>query len=255
MSGNVKGVEWYYAACLEKTMKKTVLRLEKVKKHYRMGTTVVKALDGVSVEVTSGESVAVMGPSGSGKSTLLHILGCLDRPTSGDMFLDGMKVSDLGEDELAAVRNKKIGFVFQFFFLVPTLTVLENVELPMMFAGADAETQKERAIELLKRVGLGDRLHHKPSELSGGQRQRVAIARALANHPAILLADEPTGNLDSKSGSEILGVFDELNEEGMTLITVTHDASLVSHANRVLHIKDGRIEKEERAHTKKKKEQ
>ncbi|MBU1197342.1 ABC transporter ATP-binding protein [Candidatus Micrarchaeota archaeon] len=229
-----------------------MLRLENVRKHYQMGDTTVKALDGVNLEVHEGESIAIMGPSGSGKSTMLHLLGCLDRPTTGKILIDNVSVADLDEDELATVRNRKIGFVFQFFFLIPTLNVLENVELPMLFDDKDSDERREEAVRLLKRVGLGERLYHKPSELSGGQRQRVAIARALSNNPAIILADEPTGNLDSKSGKEILDLFNELNDEGHTIITVTHDASLITYANRIIYLRDGRVEKVGVIHKKKK---
>ncbi|MFH1200284.1 MAG: ABC transporter ATP-binding protein [Candidatus Micrarchaeota archaeon] len=225
-----------------------VLKLDKIGKSYQMGDTTVNALVDISLEIRRGESVVIMGPSGSGKSTMLHILGCLDAPSTGEMEIDGVKITreDNGYD-LAEVRNKKIGFVFQFFFLIPTLNVLENVELPMVFGGLDEQARRKRAIELLNKVGLGDRLTHRPSQLSGGQRQRVAIARSLANHPAIILADEPTGNLDSKTGKEIMDLFSELNrKEGTTIVTVTHDFSLVNHAQRVVLLKDGRIEKIER---------
>ena len=220
-----------------------VLKLSNVCKKYEMGDTVVEALSDVNISVLKGESVAIMGPSGSGKSTMLHMLGCLDRPTSGTISIDGITTSSLDDDELSKVRNKKIGFVFQSFFLIPTLTVLENVALPMSFAGFDSEEQARRATFLLQRVGLGDRMHHKPSELSGGQRQRAAIARSLVNNPAIILADEPTGNLDSKSGISIMQLFEELHKEGRTIITVTHDANIVKHAQRVIYLKDGKVVK------------
>lgn len=223
-----------------------VLRLSKVSKIYDMGEAKVEALKDVDLEIKRGESVVIMGPSGSGKSTMLHILGCLDRPTAGEVWVDGVQITKDCEDgyDLAEVRNKKIGFVFQFFFLIPTLTVMENVELPMIFNGLDEGSRKKRAVELARMVGLGDRLNHFPSQLSGGQRQRVAIARALANDPAIIMADEPTGNLDSKTGREIMELFEALHKkEGKTIVTVTHDPSLVKHAERIVRLRDGKIEK------------
>lgn len=226
-----------------------VLKLSRVSKVYDMGETKVEALKDVDLEIKRGESVVVMGPSGSGKSTMLHILGCLDRPSSGEVWIDGVQITNEAEDgyDLAEVRNKKIGFVFQFFFLIPTLTVVENIELPMIFNGLDGAERRKRVIELAKLVGLGDRLAHFPSQLSGGQRQRVAIARALANDPAIIMADEPTGNLDSKTGQEIMDLFEALHKkEGKTIVTVTHDYSLVKHAQRIVKLRDGRIEKIEK---------
>ncbi|MFH0972033.1 MAG: ABC transporter ATP-binding protein [Candidatus Micrarchaeota archaeon] len=223
---------------------KTVMKLEGVCKRYGEGDALVTALCGVDLEFKGGEVVAIMGPSGSGKSTMLHILGLLDRPTEGRLFLDGIETSTLSDDELAMIRGKKIGFVFQFFFLIPSLTVLENVELPMMLIGMDEMERSRRAKELLEKVGLGDRMHHLPSELSGGQRQRTAIARALANDPSIIFADEPTGNLDSKTGEEIMQLFDDLHKkDGRTIIFVTHDPSLVQHSERVIMLRDGKIEK------------
>lgn len=225
---------------------KEVLKLEDVKKHYLMGDSTVKALDGVDLSVNEGEFVAIMGPSGSGKSTMLSILGLLDSPTSGRMIIRGKQVSHASEDELARLRGKEIGFIFQSFFLVPTLSTTDNVALPMMLYGVSEKERRTRAKKLLEQVGLGDRADHMPSELSGGQRQRVAIARALANDPAILLADEPTGNLDSKSGAEILKLFKKLNDEGITIIIVTHDPGVASIVKRTIHLKDGVVEKEER---------
>ena len=224
--------------------KKIVLRLENVGKRYVIGENgknVVNALSGINLEVQEGESLAIMGPSGSGKSTMLHILGALDKPTSGEVYFDGTKVSSLSEDELAMLRSRKIGFVFQAFFLIPTQTVSENVMLPMILSGKGRDESEARARKLLARVGLGDRMGHMATELSGGQKQRVAIARALANNPSFILADEPTGNLDSTSGKGILSLFDELNGEGRTIITVTHDAGLVTHATRIVKLKDGKI--------------
>ncbi len=226
------------------TSHKVVMKLEGVCKTYGEGDAQVKALCGVNLEFREGEVVAIMGPSGSGKSTMLHILGLLDRPTEGKLYLDGIETSTLNDDELAVIRGKKIGFVFQFFFLIPSLTVQENVELPMMLLGIDEVERARRARELLEKVGLGDRMHHLPSELSGGQRQRTAIARALANDPSIIMADEPTGNLDSKTGSEIMALFDELNKkDGRTIVFVTHDPDLVRHSERVILLRDGAIEK------------
>ncbi len=223
-----------------------VFSVQNVSKRYRLGDADVWALRDFNLDIRRGESVVILGPSGSGKSTLLHLLGALDHPTSGRMLLDGIDVTRLSDVELARVRGLKIGFVFQFFFLVPTLTTVQNVELPMVFAGVPAAERRERAEALLRNMGLGDRLNHKPNELSGGQRQRVAVARALANNPSVILADEPTGNLDSKTGKEIMQLFTDLNrKEGRTIVTVTHDASLVSHATRSIHLRDGKIEKQE----------
>jgi putative ABC transport system ATP-binding protein len=205
-----------------------------------MGEMEVHALRGASVRVCPGEMVSIMGPSGSGKSTLMNIIGCLDQSTSGVYLLDGIDVSSLSDDQLAAVRSRKIGFVFQSFNLLPRTTALQNVELPLVYAGG--KNRRERAVAALERVGLGDRLHHRPNELSGGQQQRVAIARALINDPAIILADEPTGNLDSKSGAEIMGIFQELNERnGITVVFVTHEPDIAEHTKRIIRLMDGRI--------------
>lgn len=224
-----------------------LIRLEEISKHYLLGRdNVVKALDGVSFEVENGELLAIMGPSGSGKSTLMDILGCLSTPTYGTYELDGIDVSDLDDESLAAIRNAKIGFVFQNFNLLPRLPAVANVELPLLYRGLDKETRVNKAISLLQRVGLGHRIHHDPSELSGGERQRVAIARALVGDPALILADEPTGNLDSKSSAEIIRIFKELNAEGRTIILVTHDPEVAKQAKRILSIRDGRIQKDER---------
>jgi putative ABC transport system ATP-binding protein len=224
---------------------KSIIQVENLVKIYRMGKVEVRALNGVSFEVVPGEFVAIMGPSGSGKTTLMNILGCLDTPTEGRYVLDGIEVSSLRENELAMIRNQKIGFVFQNFHLLPRLTAFQNVELPLLYAGVPKGVRLRRVRELLEQVGLGDRAHHRPNELSGGQMQRVAIARALVNDPAIVLADEPTGNLDTLSGEEIMLIFQKLNEEGRTIIMVTHEQDIARHARRVIHFRDGKILKNE----------
>ncbi|MEM3453223.1 MAG: ABC transporter ATP-binding protein [Candidatus Hadarchaeum sp.] len=226
---------------------KEVGKVDEVTKIYRMGEVDLRALNGVSLKIMPSENLSIIGPSGSGKSTLLHLMGCLDRPTSGKIYIDGVDTSQLNGTKLAEIRRHKIGFVFQFFYLIPTLNALENVELPMMFAGVNESERKKRAAELLELVNLKERMKHRPSELSGGERQRVAIARALANNPKIVLADEPTGNLDSRSGREIIDLLKRLNEEkGVTLIIVTHDPYIASTMKRTIYLKDGRIVKEER---------
>ena len=216
-------------------------------KIYQMGNSEVRALDGVTISIEKNEYLSIMGPSGSGKSTLMNLIGCLDSPTSGDFFMDGINVASMTDDELAHIRNKKIGFVFQTFNLLPKSTSLRNVELPLIYNGEiKASERKGMAIAALERVGLGDRTLHKPNELSGGQRQRVAVARALVNNPAIILADEPTGNLDSKTGEEIMALFDDLHQQGNTIILVTHEEHIAAHAHRVVRLLDGRIASDER---------
>ena len=223
-----------------------VILTHKLVRDYQLGAETVKALRGVDIQIKRNEFTAIMGPSGSGKSTLMNLIGCLDTPTSGEYWLNGQKVSELGDDELARIRNKEIGFVFQTFNLLPRASSLHNTELPLIYAGVPARERKERAAGALDKVGLGDRMHHRPNELSGGQRQRVAIARALVNNPSILLADEPTGNLDSATGTEIMGLFDRLHQQANTIVLVTHEHDIAMHAHRVVHIRDGKVEKDER---------
>ena len=228
-----------------------VIRTEELTKVYEMGAEQVHALSGVDVDIRKGEYVAIMGPSGSGKSTLMNLIGCLDSPTAGRYWLAGRLVSDLDDDELAYIRNKEIGFVFQTFNLLPRATALHNVELPLIYNGTPAEERVERAKQALERVDLIPRMHHKPNELSGGQRQRVAIARALVNNPSIVLADEPTGNLDSKTGEEIMALFENLHRQGNTIILVTHEMDIAQHAHRVIFIRDGKIFSDEKVAKKK----
>ena len=222
-----------------------MISISKLVKIYDLGKVKVEALRGIDLDIRQNEYVAIMGPSGSGKSTLMNIVGCLDIPTSGTYILNGNDVSALSDDELARIRNKEIGFVFQTFNLLPRADALHNVELPLIYAGYSRSERRKKAIE---RVGLGDRMHHKPNELSGGQRQRVAIARALINNPSIILADEPTGNLDTKTGEEIMKLFDQLHKEGHTIVLVTHEEFIARHAHKIIHLKDGQIEKVENNH-------
>ena len=222
-----------------------ILNVRDVVKIYELGSIKVPALRGVSLEVEKGSFVAIMGPSGSGKSTLMNIIGCLDHPTKGSVEIEGIETSEMDRSQLAYVRNKKIGFIFQSFNLLPRVSALENVMLPFLYSNQPKNHSRERALELLKSVGLEDRIMHKPNELSGGQKQRVAIARALVNDPAIILADEPTGNVDSRSGVEIMALLQQLNDKAMTILMVTHDSFIAQHANRVIHFSDGKIIREE----------
>jgi putative ABC transport system ATP-binding protein len=221
-----------------------VIVTRQLRRDYDMGGEVVHALRGIDLTIRKNEFVAVMGPSGSGKSTLMNLIGCLDSPTAGEYWLNGHRVSDLEDDELARIRNKEIGFVFQTFNLLPRATALNNVELPLVYAGLGAKDRRAQASDALSRVGLADRMQHKPNELSGGQRQRVAIARALVNSPSILLADEPTGNLDSATSEEILGLFEQLYRDGQTIVLVTHELDIATHARRQVHLKDGHVERD-----------
>lgn len=223
-----------------------LIEIKDLYKKYEIGDLLVPALNGVNLNIDVNEYVAIMGPSGSGKSTLMNILGCLDTPTDGDYFFRGRNVSDLDDDELSAMRNKEIGFIFQNFNLLPKLSALQNVELPLMYAGVPRAERREKAVQALEKVSLADRMDHKPSELSGGQRQRVAIARALVTKPGILLADEPTGALDSKTGVEIMALFDELHKEGNTLIVITHEREVAEFSRRIIFIKDGIISSDEK---------
>lgn len=225
--------------------KQEIINLKGISRFYQVGTEVVKALNGIDLSINKNEFVALMGPSGSGKSTLMNILGCLDTPTAGSYFLNDVDVSKMTDSELADVRNREIGFIFQTFNLLPRSTALENVILPLIYAGYPKHQRVEMAKEALEHVQLGDRMHHRPNELSGGQRQRVAIARALVNKPSIVLADEPTGNLDSKTSVEIMGLLEEIHSEGNTIILVTHEPDIALHAHRIVRMRDGEVEKDE----------
>ncbi|WP_176489419.1 ABC transporter ATP-binding protein [Brevibacillus laterosporus] len=220
---------------------RAVIRIADVKKKYVIGDQEIHALRGVNLSIEEGDFVAIMGPSGSGKSTMMNMIGCLDLPSSGTFYLDGYPVSEAEDEDLAKIRNQKIGFVFQNFNLIPRTPAVENVELPLLYAGVDAKQRRQRAIDSLHRVGLGNRLYNKPNELSGGQQQRVSIARALVNEPVIILADEPTGALDTKTSQEIMGIFQQLNNEGKTVILVTHEPDIAEYAKRVIHFRDGQI--------------
>ncbi len=222
-----------------------VIELKEISRKYQIGTETIHALRSVTVGIEKGEYVALMGPSGSGKSTLMNILGCLDTPSGGEYILNNKLVSSMNDNELADIRNKEIGFVFQTFNLIPRSTAMDNVALPLVYAGFSKSQRIERATQVLNGVGLGDRSSHKPNELSGGQRQRVAIARALVNHPSIILADEPTGNLDSKTSEEIMGLFEEIHQKGNTIIVVTHEEDIAQHAHRIVRLKDGLVESDE----------
>ncbi len=222
-----------------------MLELKKITRIYKMGKVAVKALRGVSFQISMGEFIAIIGPSGSGKSTLMHIIGCLDHPTEGSFIMEGEDISKLNDNKLAEIRNKRIGFVFQQFNLLGRTTVLHNVEVPLIYARVRAKERKKLATQVLEDLGLGDRLNHRPNEISGGEMQRVAIARALVNNPIIILADEPTGNLDTKTGKEIMEIFDRLHQQGNTIIMVTHEFNIARHAKRIIHLRDGLIEKDE----------
>lgn len=223
----------------------SLISIKNIIRDFKLGTEIVNVLRGIDLEIQKGEYVALMGPSGSGKSTLMNILGCLDTPSGGTYILNGKDVSKLSDSELADIRNKEIGFVFQTFNLMPRTSSLDNVALPMVYAGASKSERKKRAEEVLNDVGLADRMDHKPNQLSGGQRQRVAVGRALVNHPSIILADEPTGNLDTKTSIEIMGLFDEIHAKGNTVILVTHEEDIAAHAHRVIRLRDGKIESDQ----------
>jgi len=240
VEGSVLDVE-----CFPSSLPMSLIRLQKISRRYQMGTETVHALREVTLDIQRGEYVAIMGPSGSGKSTLMNLLGCLDTPTGGTYELNGSHVSDMDDNQLAEIRNKEIGFIFQTFNLLPRSDALRNVELPLVYAGIPAKERRKLAHEALASVGLADRVHHKPNELSGGQRQRVAVARALVNNPSILLADEPTGNLDSATSADIMALFERLYQQGNTIVLVTHERDIAEYAHRIVTIRDGKIHKDE----------
>ena len=244
MSGSIADTAERMAMLPPDVPRDAVIVTRNLQREYDMGGEVVRALRGVDLTIRKNELIAIMGPSGSGKSTLMNLIGCLDSPTGGEYWLNGHRVSELGDDALARIRNKEIGFVFQTFNLLPRATALHNVELPLVYAGMGSKQRRRLAADALGRVGLSDRTHHRPNELSGGQRQRVAIARALVNQPSILLADEPTGNLDSTTTEEILGLFEGLHREGQTIVLVTHEHDIAEHVQRQVHLKDGRVERD-----------
>ncbi len=244
MTGTMMNTEERMAMLPADVPRDAVIVTRNLSREYDMGGEIVRALQSVDVTIRKNEFVAVMGPSGSGKSTLMNLIGCLDSPTAGEYWLNGHRVSELEDDELARIRNKEIGFVFQTFNLLPRATSLHNVELPLVYAGMGSKDRREQATDALTRVGLKDRMNHRPNELSGGQRQRVAIARALVNRPSILLADEPTGNLDSATGEEIMALFEALHGTGQTIVLVTHELDIAEHARRQVHLKDGKVERD-----------
>ena len=244
MTGTMLNTEERMAMLPADVPRDAVIVTRNIQREYDMGGEIVRALRGVDLTIRKNEFVAVMGPSGSGKSTLMNLIGCLDSPTAGEYWLNGHRVSELEDDELARIRNKEIGFVFQTFNLLPRATSLHNVELPLVYAGMGAKERRAQATDALTRVGLKDRMNHRPNELSGGQRQRVAIARALVNRPSILLADEPTGNLDSATGEEIMALFEALHTTGQTIVLVTHEHDIAEHARRQVHLKDGKVERD-----------
>ncbi len=224
---------------------KEIISLKNIRRSYQIGQETIHALNDLSLSISKNEYVALMGPSGSGKSTLMNIIGCLDTPSSGEYILNGQAVANMSDNELASVRNKEIGFVFQTFNLLPRASTLDNVALPLVYAGYGKSEREKRALEVLESVGLGNRIKHKPNELSGGQRQRVAVARALVNHPSIILADEPTGNLDSKTSVEIMGLFEEIHKQGNTIVLVTHEEDIALHAHRIVRLRDGKVESDQ----------
>jgi putative ABC transport system ATP-binding protein len=244
MTSGLKSTDERMAVLPSDVPRDAIIVTRNLQREYDMGGEIVRALRGVDITIRRNEFVAIMGPSGSGKSTLMNMIGCLDTPTHGEYWLNGHRVSELEDNELARIRNREIGFVFQTFNLLPRATALHNVELPLVYAGVPGKERKARAVEALTQVGLADRMEHRPNELSGGQRQRVAIARALVNHPSIILADEPTGNLDSTTSVEILALFNQLHQQNQTIVLVTHEHDIAAHARRQVHLKDGMVEQD-----------